>query len=511
MPKLLNRKTQASGREQLVQANEQLVVTALRAQTDAAAANRALALLTKSSDLDSLTELPNRHSLLSRFKYAVALARRTGTQLAILFVDLNDFKQINDTLGHAVGDQVLRLVAKRLATAVRESDTVSRHGGDEFLILLSDISRSTDVIQIATKLIAALARPARVGEHLLRLTASIGISLFPSDGEEIEMLIQRADAAMYRAKRADGGFAFHETTALEQGQSPPCPPPKTPQVMSQFGAVPAGQLRRRSQLHDANEQLIMAGSGTHTGHKAQHPFRAQPQVFAVAARQLRKSLVNVRRATALLDRAHSDAALLPRVQIVIERQVTQMARLIDDLLNASRMGATVGLERLVQCQVLDLTDAVNAAVAACRPGIDLRLQHLNVRMPSESLDCCGDLIRLTQVFRNLLDNASKYSKDSASITLLINRTPSSLVIRVCDSGIGMSSEKLSTILQPCVQDVAVGRSNLGTGLIVVRELVLAHGGTITVSSDGPGLGSTFTVTLPIAAARDSANDGAREP
>jgi diguanylate cyclase (GGDEF)-like protein len=158
----------------LVAANEHLVVSALRAQSAADVATHALEVLSRSSELDSLTDLPNRQSFLSRFTYAIAIARRIGTQLALLFLDLNNFKQINDTLGHAVGDQVLRLAAKRLAAAVRESDTVSRHGGDEFLILLTDVSHASDVVQIATMLISALGRPARVGEHVLRLTASIG-------------------------------------------------------------------------------------------------------------------------------------------------------------------------------------------------------------------------------------------------------------------------------------------------------------------------------------------------
>jgi diguanylate cyclase len=194
----------------LLEVNEQLVVAAVRAQTEAEAATDAFDKLSRSAELDALTDLPNRVSLLDRFNRTIAIARRTGTQLALLFVDLNNFKQINDTLGHGVGDQVLRLAAKRLASAVRASDTVSRHGGDEFLVLLPDVSHATDVVQIAVKLIAALEPPTRVGEHVLRLTASIGISLFPDDGEDARTLIERADAAMYQAKRRGlGGFAFH--------------------------------------------------------------------------------------------------------------------------------------------------------------------------------------------------------------------------------------------------------------------------------------------------------------
>ena len=203
-------------RAELLAANEQLVVAALRAQTTAEAATRELKQIARAAEVDALTGLHNRVSLQERFDYAVAIAKRVGTGLALLFIDLDNFKQINDTLGHAVGDQVLRVAAKRLATAVRGSDIVSRHGGDEFLILVTDVSYTADVIQIALKLLSAVRLPISIGADALRLSASIGISLFPEDGEDAATLIQRADAAMYRAKRSGGGgFAFHGSTALD--------------------------------------------------------------------------------------------------------------------------------------------------------------------------------------------------------------------------------------------------------------------------------------------------------
>ena len=130
--------------------------------------------------------------------------------LALLFLDLDHFKPINDSLGHALGDEVLKAVAQRLAAAVREADTVSRYGGDEFLILLSEVSQPADAELIAGKLIAAIAEPCRVGGHVLQLSASIGISLYPDDGEDIDLLIRKADNAMYRAKRhGPGSYALH--------------------------------------------------------------------------------------------------------------------------------------------------------------------------------------------------------------------------------------------------------------------------------------------------------------
>jgi diguanylate cyclase (GGDEF)-like protein/PAS domain S-box-containing protein len=149
---------------------------------------------------DALTDLPNRLLLNDRLARAIALARRYGRRLAVLFLDCDRFKHINDTLGHAVGDQVLRSIAKRLTTCVRESDTVSRHGGDEFLILLSEVDHPEDAEAIGEKIVSSIAEPHLVAGHELQLTASVGIALYPEDGQDAESLIMRADTAMYHAK-----------------------------------------------------------------------------------------------------------------------------------------------------------------------------------------------------------------------------------------------------------------------------------------------------------------------
>jgi diguanylate cyclase (GGDEF)-like protein/PAS domain S-box-containing protein len=149
---------------------------------------------------DALTDLPNRLLLNDRLARSIALARRYGRRLAVLFLDCDRFKHINDTLGHAVGDQVLRSIARRLTTCVRESDTVSRHGGDEFLILLSEVDHPEDAGLIGEKIVSSLAEPHFVAGHELQLTASVGIALYPEDGQDAQTLIMRADTAMYHAK-----------------------------------------------------------------------------------------------------------------------------------------------------------------------------------------------------------------------------------------------------------------------------------------------------------------------
>src|SRR6202046_5625821 len=133
---------------QLVEANEQLVLAALQAETIAEAATGHLDELARTSQRDALTDTPNRALMLDRLENAIALARRHVTRLAVLFLDLDQFKHINDTLGHMVGDEVLRLVARRLESVVRASDSVSRHGGDEFLVLVGEITQSADAAVI---------------------------------------------------------------------------------------------------------------------------------------------------------------------------------------------------------------------------------------------------------------------------------------------------------------------------------------------------------------------------
>ncbi len=194
----------------LAEANEQLMLAALHAESVAETAVSELGELARSGQRDPLTNLPNRLLMLDRLESAIATARRRETRIAVLFIDLDNFKRINDTLGHAIGDEALKLAARRLQSAVRDSDTVSRHGGEEFLMLLPDISQAADAASIAHKLLGALAAPARAGEHRLHLSASVGITIYPEDAEDAQTLISRADAAMYRSKRrGPGGFEFY--------------------------------------------------------------------------------------------------------------------------------------------------------------------------------------------------------------------------------------------------------------------------------------------------------------
>jgi diguanylate cyclase (GGDEF)-like protein/PAS domain S-box-containing protein len=149
---------------------------------------------------DSLTDLPNRVLMNDRLEEAIVLSGRHRRKLAVLFVDLDRFKRINDSLGHVIGDRVLQTVAGRLFTCVRSSDTVCRHGGDEFVVLLWEERHALDATIPAEKILQAMRQPFYIDQHVLHVTASIGIVIYPGDGMDADSLLKNADAAMYHAK-----------------------------------------------------------------------------------------------------------------------------------------------------------------------------------------------------------------------------------------------------------------------------------------------------------------------
>jgi diguanylate cyclase (GGDEF)-like protein/PAS domain S-box-containing protein len=166
-------------------------------------ATRALSLrVSHQAHHDSLTDLPNRVLLQDRLNRAMAMSQRHGKKLAVLFLDVDRFKNVNDSLGHDVGDGLLVLVAQRLLACVRSSDTVSRQGGDEFVILLPELTRGRDAAIRAEKILAVLGAPYDIDSHRVHVTASIGIVIYPDDGADSEMLLKNADFAMYHAKES---------------------------------------------------------------------------------------------------------------------------------------------------------------------------------------------------------------------------------------------------------------------------------------------------------------------
>ena len=483
---------------QLLEANEQLVLGILRAKTDAETAAQALSAASHLAEFDALTELPNRVLLRDRLARAIANAKRHGSRAAVLFLDLNDFKQINDTLGHAGGDEVLKRAARCLEASVRATDTVSRYGGDEFVVLLSELSEASDAALIADKMLAALAAPALVGERVLRINASIGLSIYPDDGADSDTLIDAADTAMYRVKRdGRGGFAFSgdrgagerstERAALAALQHP--------LMLREVAATEHD--RQHVNLRDANERLVLVTLGAQRlQHAAELARRRQTELLALVAHELRNPLSPIQAAAALLGRVGPEELL--RLKAIIERQVMRVTRLASDLLDVSR--ANTGKLRL-EPRLVDLAGVVDESVDTCRPAMDLRMQRLQVHLPARRLELHADPARLAQVFSNLLDNASKYTPNGGEIALSVVVERGCAEITVSDNGIGITPQAASGVFDPFVQEphaVTFNGLGLGLGLTVVRELVEAHGGSVVASSAGAGLGSRFVVTLPLA-------------
>lgn len=168
----------------------------------------ALAGASHAATCDTLTGLPNRNGFERPLRETLAEHADGAQVLALLFIDLDGFKAVNDQLGHAVGDQLLRVVAARLAAGMRRGDHVCGQGGDEFLCLLPHLADPTRAGQIAAALQRSIAQPCRIGPHEVHVSASIGIAMFPRHGDSAPSLISSADAAMYAAKRRPGGVAL---------------------------------------------------------------------------------------------------------------------------------------------------------------------------------------------------------------------------------------------------------------------------------------------------------------
>jgi len=389
----------------LVEANERLVLATLASQRAADASARALEEVSHAAALDPLTELPNRVLLRARLAVAISTARQAGGRVALLLLDLKDFKQINDTLGHAVGDRVLKIAARCLVASVPQSGTVSRHGSDEFLILLPEVSSASEALALATGLVTALAAPVRLDDHVLRLAASVGISLYPDDGEDADSLIDRGVAAMYRAKwRGLASFVFRGEAATSERSLELRTFESLRNPLTQYEKVLAEHERRHDLLQEANAQLVLAAlSAQDLQAAAVRAQRRQTEFMSVLAHELRHPLAPISTAAAVLGRIPHGGPVLTKMQGIIEKQVATMSRLVADLLDVSRVHT--GKLR-IETRKVDLIAILDDAVQTCRPAMDAHLQRLSVLLPPGDIECDGDPVRLAQVFNNLLDNAS---------------------------------------------------------------------------------------------------------
>jgi diguanylate cyclase (GGDEF)-like protein len=321
----------------LLEANERLVVTAVDALSEAATAHGALDEAARVAGLDPLTGLPNRTLLLDRFESAIAHAKRHDHKVALLFVDMDAFKHINDTLGHAAGDRALQQVAACLSALVRETDTVSRHGGDEFLILLAEIAQPADAALVAEKVNAALGAHDRIDGQPVNLSASIGISIYPDDGQDAELLIERADAAMYLAKApGQGGVVLHADASAVRARLPEPAAGAPDRSLTVHEVAIAAHERHHEQLREVNENLVLAALGAQELlAAAEEVKRRQAELLALVARELGSPYAPIRLAASTLGLEGAESALLTRVRGVIEAQAEKLSRQVHDLLDAS--------------------------------------------------------------------------------------------------------------------------------------------------------------------------------
>ncbi|MBF0227189.1 MAG: GGDEF domain-containing protein [Desulfobacterales bacterium] len=169
---------------------------------------------------DILTDLPNRNLFIDRMQQAISSAKRQKKQMALLYIDLDKFKPINDRLGHKAGDEALLVTARRLEHSVRANDTVARIGGDEFVIIIQDINTEHDVTIVAQKIINIICQPFSINDKECTLGVSIGIGIYPHDGDNLDQLMKNADSAMYHAKKNGGGnnFVFFKKIYQSQGE-----------------------------------------------------------------------------------------------------------------------------------------------------------------------------------------------------------------------------------------------------------------------------------------------------
>ena len=253
-------------------------------------------------------------------------------------------------------------------------------------------------------------------------------------------------------------------------------------------------------LREANQHLVIATVGAQdrlSGAEALN--RRQEQFLSMLAHELRNPLAPLAMAAQLLGKIADSHLQLPRLQGIISRQVAHMTHLVDDLLDASRISSG---KIMLQKRPLRLSQIIDSALETSQPFIDRRHQHLRLSLPYDALWIEGDLIRLAQVFANLLINAAKFSPEYEQISISARRQHNAVLISVQDHGIGIALEQQTSIFELFTQgfqSLERSQGGLGIGLSLVRTIVELHRGSVNVSSAGVGLGSVFTVLLPLCA------------
>lgn len=483
--------------EEILEATELLAVTALHASAAADESRENLERAARPFDVDVLTGLPNRALFRDRFSQALAHARRRHARVAVLFVDLDHFKEINDAHGHAVGDMIIRYVANCLKDSGRDVDTVCRHGGDEFLILLSEIGDATSAARFAEKVTTVLREPVRIGDATFTISASIGISLYPDDGEDQEVLVQRADAAMYVAKRNGNGVAF--ASAQHQPLNPMSAPKSVPEGHDPIGLLEVALAEAHQSLADlkaTNARLELDILNAEREQiKANEAKQYQSHLLNVVAHELRNSLSPLQSAADVLSLVRMDPSLMQRLELVLKRQIAHIFTLLTDLLDVSRLNMgrlTIDLERV------DVGEVIESAVAQLATGLAKRDHNVNVRIETDQPIILGDKVRLAQVVTTLLDRLSASLKQGALITVSLYDVDGKLVMAIAEGrGASQAHDRHAQMLDLSDDRPTSSSSDILTvAVMVVIELLKSHGGQLTVSRTDNRDAPRLQIVLP---------------
>lgn len=501
---------------QMREANEQLVMAALQAREDVESSTHALNEAARQSGLDSLTGLPNRVLMLDRLSHAMALSLRHGTRLALIFVDLDGFKQINDSLGHAIGDEVLRVAAQTMVASVRTADTVSRHGGDEFLILLSDVVEPTDAKSVADLVLASLSVPRAIGKHVLQLTASAGISIFPDDGGTPDELIDRADTAMYHAKRQAPGGSGRYRAVAENGAAQTASTAPAPALLNTQREIERAENdRSNGKLREANDRLVRVALAAQFSQKAaEEALRWQTQANAETVHEMHALLSPIHRETGVFGMRQADVTRLDRAIRIVDRQVSEIADLASRLQSARPDNADqVELRRDFNLNVVILACAEHSRLA-----LEARQQLLAVDLPTHAPLVHADPIRVGQLLDDLLILASNAAPFGDTLHLKVDVIDRLATMSLSHAVIGTPPEPTPTVLDVFAQtDGGVpSAETLNTGgsrefaefrieRSIVRDVMKAHYQSMRRSGAHDRHQAAVAVKLPLAIGRSNDN------
>jgi len=421
----------------------------LAVKSDITEAKQAAAHIEKLAHFDQLTDLPNRSLLNDRFRIAVSLAQRGGGHLAVMFLDLDHFKNINDTLGHTVGDQLLKEVAVRIKSVLRDEDTVSRQGGDEFVLVFPGTD-AHGAAHVASKLIEAVSQPSFIEHHELTATPSIGIAIYPDDGKDFETLSKNADAAMYHVK-LDGRNNFRFFTPEMQANSA--------RSLQLVNALRNALARNELSLHYQPQISIQDGHvvGAEALLRWQHPEwgMISPAEFIPIAEdsgQIMRIGEWVLRTAVQQLKAWMDAGLPPMVMAVnlsaVQFHQSNIVAQVNAILDES------GLAH--QYLELELTEAVAMNNPQAAIEVMDKLHESGIRM---SIDDFGtgysslSYLKKFKVYKLKIDQSfvrdiSEDPEDKAIVSAIINMA-SSLGIHTIAEGVETSAQLSYLRLQGC--------------------------------------------------------------